>query len=420
MGRRGLHLLVAVEFFPSRIQPWLLNTIEEAVKRGADVEIGASRSSGSSFPPKAESLGLIGRTSYFPSHSRPAILSGLRRFLPGHRDFVKAWRGLRQISQSADFRPKELSAWIGAINRSSLVGGRRFDLVHAHYLTTAYQYLAVPAVFQCPLIVTFHGLSPVGVGMLSPARNLEVFERGRFFLVNTQFAKKQLESLGCPGDKIRVLPQGLRIEEHAFVPRSFPTAGPIRVLTVARFHPDKGHCYAIEAIGKLVARGHDVEYRLVGVGEEKENLIALARQLGIHHRIKFVGQLDDAGLAEEYASAHIFVLPSVRDRVGHHEETQGAVIQEAQASGAVVVATLTGGIPECVDDGRSAFLVPDRNAEALANKIAWVISQHEQWPVWQRQARQWVEKHFDMQVVGDRLWNIYWEAIETSARSSPD
>lgn len=407
-----MRLLVQAEFFPSRIQPWLLNTTEEAIRRGADVEVVAIKASGTSFPPRVRQLGLLEKTLHLPTHGRDAVVSGLRQFLPWQRHFFRAWRGLARLASSRAILTSTPIEIVHAVLHSSLVGGARYDLVHAHYLATAFDYLEVRKVFHCPLVVTFHGMSPEGVGMLPPERNKLVFEAGTMFLLNTKFAQRQLESLGCPPEKIRILPQGLRLDEYEFRPRAYPADGRVVILTVARFHRDKGHEYAIRAVAQLVALGKELEYRLVGVGPERAKLEALVAELGLRDRVRFLGQLNDEELRREYATAHIFILPSIRDEVGHHEETQGAVIQEAQASGAIVISTRTGGIPECVDDGRSAFLVPDRDADAMANIIFEVISSPDQWDEWQRAGRAWVEAHFDTAVLGDKLWALYQEALQ--------
>ena len=104
--------------------------------------------------------------------------------------------------------------------------------------------------------------------------------------------------------------------------------------------------------------------------------------------------------------------PSVRSQDGYHEETQGVVLQEAQACGKLVIATRTGGVPECIDDGRSAFLVPDRDPEALARQVEILLDHPERWPEWQAAARSWVEEKYSMPVLGRRLARIYLDVLK--------
>src|SRR5690606_2043888 len=125
-----------------------------------------------------------------------------------------------------------------------------------------------------------------------------------------------------------------------------------------------------------------------------------------------------AALKDIYAKSHIFILPSLKAIDGFHEETQGVAIQEAQASGLIVIATKTGGLPECVEDDRSAFLVEDRNSQAITEKLQWIIDNPEHWNQWQRDARRHVETHFDIDVTGDRLMQIYSDAITNAKKAN--
>ena len=83
------------------------------------------------------------------------------------------------------------------------------------------------------------------------------------------------------------------------------------------------------------------------------------------------------------------------------------VIQEAQASGVLVAASRVGGIPECVDDGESAFLFPDRDPEAIAGVVGRLLDRPEAWRGWQDAARTWVERRFDIDELGAKLMGLY-------------
>jgi glycosyltransferase involved in cell wall biosynthesis len=262
-----------------------------------------------------------------------------------------------------------------------------------------------------PFVVTFHGLPPPGVSQLPEVMRKEYIDAADVILVNTQFAKKQYMSLGAPAAKMVVIPQGIITSNFTFYAKPKPQDAPIELLTVGRFHTDKGQQYVLQAIPKLIAQGYRVHYTLVGAGPERTNLEKLATDLNLQQHVTFHTAISEQTLKEIYARAHIFVFPSLTDKTGFHEETQGVAIQEAQASGLIVVATKTGGIPECVDDGRSAFLVEDRNPQAISDKLQWIIDNPQHWNEWQHSARQYVETHFDIDVIGKRLMQIYADTI---------
>ena len=89
----------------------------------------------------------------------------------------------------------------------------------------------------------------------------------------------------------------------------------------------------------------------------------------------------------------------------------------AQASGVITLASDTGGIPECVDDGRSAFLIPPRNPQALADKMEWLLDHPSSWEALQRSGRAWVESRYAMHIIGRRLWETYREVVTKHLRT---
>lgn len=412
-GKR--EILVVVSSFPNRIQPWVLNWIEQICLHGGEPFICAEGRLGGSYPQKVADLGLLEQTRYLNLNS-PS--SALKSFLPALAPWTKTgreiWRGCKRVVSESRSQSTPLSLALKRMGIAPAAGLKRIALIHSHVIPEAHRFLPLTRIYGAPLIVTFHGLPPKDVPFLPIEKRRQVFGGAALFLVNTNFARRQLEGLGCPTEKIAILPQGLQLEEFPFRPAPPPGKGTLRLLTVGRLHPDKGHEYAIRAVARLLRLGHAVHYQVVGTGPERERLEQLCRELGIQQHVEFSGEADDRALMQAYQKAHIFILASLRDRDGYHEETQGVVIQEAQASGALVVATRTGGIPECVDDQRSAFLVDDRSDEQIADCIDRLVQSQDKWEGWRKLAREWVEQKFDIHVLGDRLWDIYGSVLTRS------
>lgn len=132
------------------------------------------------------------------------------------------------------------------------------------------------------------------------------------------------------------------------------------VTCVANLREVKGHRYLLEAVALLEKRMPRLRLLLVGTGELQEELEQLARDLGIRDRVVFAGRRHD--VPNCLAASDIFVLPSL-------SEGTPLSILEAMRAGLPVVATRVGGIPEIVEDGRSAFLVPSGNPQALAEAL---------------------------------------------------
>lgn len=405
----GLRLLFGAETFPNRIQPWVLSWIVESIRNGAEASVCAYARLGSTHQTAIDALGLDRLTTYV----QPSTLKGVVRGLTGvlkSSGFQGLARGLSRARAASLNSSSRLKLAARNIALLPVLGGPRPDLIHSHAMNMTYTLVPVARALGVPLVATFHGLPPKGVPLLPPRMQADVFSTCAMFMVNTAFAQKQLESLGCPRHKIRVIPQGIDLDEFTFQPTRPDLSRTIRLLTVARLHEDKGHKYMIEAVALLRRAGHDVTYDIVGVGPLTATLPRVATEAGVADCVRFHGEVDDPTLRNLYRSASVFVLPSVRSDDGFHEETQGVVLQEAQASGLLTIATRTGGIPECVDIDHGAWLVPDRDASALAAAVTSILNQPQRWEDLQRAGRKWVEDHFDIRTLGRRMASLYLEA----------
>jgi glycosyltransferase involved in cell wall biosynthesis len=145
-------------------------------------------------------------------------------------------------------------------------------------------------------------------------------------------------------------------------PRERAPGDPLRVLTVARLEPRKGQEVLLEAVAQLRRDGHEVSLEVVGDGPARERAERRAEELGIAGSVTFAGAVDRERVADHYARADVFCLPSFAEGVP-------VVLMEAMASGLPVVATQVMGIPELVQDGRTGRLVPPGRADALATAL---------------------------------------------------
>lgn len=136
---------------------------------------------------------------------------------------------------------------------------------------------------------------------------------------------------------------------------------------VARLEPEKGHPTLVEAWPKVLRAVPDTYLLIVGEGSRRDALEAQARELRVAHRVVFTGRRDDVPAVT--AALDVAVLPSYR-------EAQGLTILEAMALSRPVVASNVGGIPEMIDDGKTGLLVPAHDADALADAIIRLLTNH--------------------------------------------
>jgi len=406
----SLCVLTITATFPSLIQPWLVNQLAQIVENGGDNRILARRSDMAVYASSIDRYNLLTKFRVI-SESKTKLIISLMRLMLNYKTWRAFFKSLLRYPAILGAKQYSLKEKLYAALLAPYFGLSDIDLIHSHSEMAGNKFMPIIDALNRPLVVTFHGLPPVGVKPIEHEERIRYVSRASIILVNTQFAKKQYVSLGATADKIKIIPQGINLDDFPFKLRSFPQ-DEICILTVGRYHHDKGQKYAIEAIAELVHAGVNLRYRLVGNGPDLENLKQLTIQLGIDKNVEFYRSLSDQQLSEIYQTSHIFILPSLTARDGLHEETQGVVLQEAQASGLIVIATNVGGIPECIDDGVSGFLVDDRSSKAIAARLTKIISSSEKWEEYQTLGRRWVEERYDIRVIGKKIKSLYANVIE--------
>lgn len=116
----------------------------------------------------------------------------------------------------------------------------------------------------------------------------------------------------------------------------------------------KGHDRVIEAIPKLLARGHDLIYVIVGEGDDRERLEGLAGETGVAERVRFLGAMPPELLPETYRMADLFVMPST-------QEGFGIVFLEAMASGTPALGLNVAGARDALADGELGIVISEED-----------------------------------------------------------
>ncbi len=293
------------------------------------------------------------------------------------------------------------------IRLALLVRNVEAEIVHCHFARQGVAgAMAVGAGLNTKLVCTFHGYDvntndPQNIHLYQP-----LFERGDIFTVNTTFTAEQAKQLGCPGDKIEILPVGLIPDRFRYRPREYKQGRTVKILTVARLVEKKGIRYCLEAVAKLKAKNCDFRYTIAGEGPLLEELKQCAAKLGISEFVTFTGPVSQDRVVELYDQNDLFVLASVTASNGDREG-QGLVLQEAQYCGLPVISTLHNGIPDGVLDGQSGFLVPEGDSDAITERLEYLIMNPDTWPEMGRKGHQFVRENYDISKLNERLISLY-------------
>ena len=281
-----------------------------------------------------------------------------------------------------------------------------FDIIHCHFGGNGVigVLLRDLGILKGKVVTTFHGgdanIPCDGTGYRF------LFKKGDLFTTNTAFTKMQIIKLGCPPERIRILPVGLEMKKFAFVKKTMPPDKIVNILTLGRLVEKKGHIYAIEAIKQVVRNNKNIRYIIAGDGELRLALEKKVRDLGLEAYVEFRGAIAQEEALRCYRDSQIFILPSVT-AANLDREGQALVLQEAQACGLPVISTLHNGIPDGVLDGVSGFLVPEKDSKALAEKIEYLIGHAEAWEQMGIKGRNFVEKKYDMRILIKKLVDMY-------------
>jgi colanic acid/amylovoran biosynthesis glycosyltransferase len=286
---------------------------------------------------------------------------------------------------------------------------KKFDILQCHFGSSGNIAALVKKLgIKGKLVTMFHGCDiREGIEKGGEIYN-QLLNHGDCFLAISDYNRKNLIRFGVKTEKLIFHPVGVEIYKFPFKwkgNKNLPS--PIVILTVARLVEEKGLEYSITAIKEILMKNSDLQlkYYIVGEGVLKENLINLVKKLKLGDIVKFLGSMDQLQVAKEMSMAHIFLLPSI-------SEALPVVLMEAQAVGLPIVATDVGGVAEAIVDGRSGFLVPSQNVNALVEKIEYLIEHPELWPKMGRYGRKFIEENYDMKKLNQQLLEIYQNLIK--------
>jgi colanic acid/amylovoran biosynthesis glycosyltransferase len=182
------------------------------------------------------------------------------------------------------------------------------------------------------------------------------------------------------------------------------------ISTVARLVEKKGHEWSLRALSRVKDQVPNIRYLIAGSGPKEDDLKRLVEHLRIADNVRFLGMLDDREVLEVYRRSDVFVLPSTTASDGDMEG-QALVLQEAQATGLPVVSTLHNGIPEGVVEGETGFLVSERDADSLADRILRLALDADLRTRMGRRARDFVQAKYEISEVCRQLVGIYERAL---------
>jgi glycosyltransferase involved in cell wall biosynthesis len=293
------------------------------------------------------------------------------------------------------------------------IDDERIDLVYCNNMMVkplgalAAQLCGVPCVLHVrnlherPVPVAFYG-------------NVARLPRVRRIIANSEASAVPYRA--AAPDKVTVVHNGVDLDEYATGPEGvargafrdrFGLGDAVVVGFTGNLIPRKGVDTLVRAAAEVLRRHEDVIFVVLGrvpVGSPEDygaRYRALAAELGVADRVRFLGFVDDVRSA--VADWDVLALPST-------QEPFGRSIIEAMALDTAVVASRVGGIPEIIEDGTHGFLVEPGDVAELAARIGALVESPELRGRLARAGRKRIEANFDVTKLTARIQSLLLEA----------
>ncbi|WP_020660531.1 glycosyltransferase [Amycolatopsis benzoatilytica] len=252
---------------------------------------------------------------------------------------------------------------------AELLSELRPDVVHVQsHFSVGRGLLSAAGERGIPTVATNHFMPENLLGFVSLPKPVEsvltrwawrdfvrVFRRAGVVTTPTPRAAQLLEEHGFPGP-VAVVSCGIDLGHYA--PVGPAPADAVRVLFVGRLDAEKNVDDLIRALPKVPS----LHATLIGDGSCRADLEELAARAGVADRVTFRGFVTDAELVQAYRTSHLFCMPGTA-------ELQSLATMEAMAAGLAVVAADAMALPHLVASGRTGWLYPPGDIEALAERL---------------------------------------------------
>jgi colanic acid/amylovoran biosynthesis glycosyltransferase len=402
-----MKIAVIVDQFPRISETFVLSHITGLIDRGHDVDI---------FAWDVGRLDVLhGDVERYKLMSRLSLLAPPEGVL--RRVTSAAWLLLRSgyrrpVRQSLNIRRfGRLAGSLRLLHQvANLVNG--YDILHCHFgpngeVVSRLKCLGVPG----KLVTTFHGYD-IRLGEAQGGeiyRNL--FELGDALIAISPYNRRSLLHFGADATRLVTLPLGVDAQQQRLCTPRQSADAPLSLLSVARLVPEKSVDSGLQAVARLKqARPHlRLRYEIVGDGPHRGMLEARIAELGLQSEVVLVGAQNQDYVRDALSRSHFFILPSVA-------EALPICLMEALGAGLAVVATDVGSIEEIILDGRTGFLVPSGDIEAMAERLTRLADDPARAAAFGRAGRSHVLSTFNHDRQLDALVHLYRELLRNGDR----
>ena len=281
------------------------------------------------------------------------------------------------LKRSPWLRPESLAMYLKLLCKCLvLMLTHRFDAVHAgRVLPEGLVGWCVARLFGKPLLIYAHGEEITTWRQSGKFRAMcFAYRHADTVIANSEFTRDELLKIGVSARRIVLIHPGVDVERfRPGLPCDDLRAqlGCARsdqlLLSVGRLSRRKGFDQTVRSVARLLPEFPGLHYALVGIGEDEQYLLDLARECGVEQRVHLLGHVSAEDLPRWYNAADIFVMPN--REIDGDTEGFGMVFIEASACGTPVVAGDAGGTASSVSEGVNGYRVDGTSVDAIAHAL---------------------------------------------------
>lgn len=278
-------------------------------------------------------------------------------------------------------RPESLGMYANLLIKSLwLALTHRFTAIHAgRALPEGITAWLVARLTLHPVVIYAHGeeLTTWGRGNKYKAMRFALRHADQV-IANSEFTRDTLIEMGVkptnitliyPGVDVTRFRPGLECADLRQLAGAMNTGK--LILSVGRLSRRKGFDQVIQALPALIHAGLDIQYVLIGIGEDYDYLLNLALKHGVSERVHLLGHVSIDDLPRWYNACDVFIMPN--REINGDTEGFGMVFIEAAACGKPAIAGQTGGTGAAVVDEVTGFRVDGTDTAAIATALQRVL-----------------------------------------------
>jgi colanic acid/amylovoran biosynthesis glycosyltransferase len=374
-----MKIAVIVPTFPALSEVFILNQITGLIDLGHDVDLYSFfQNKQSKCHADIDKYRLTQKVRYFNMPNNKVLRFIKALYIVGVNVFrnpllvFKALNVFKYGNNAASFR---------LLYMSIAFAKTKYDIIHTFYgpngsVAATMKDIGIPGKY----VASFHG-SDLTSFVRSHGNDVYrvLFDKCDLILPISECFKKRLVELGCDASKISIYRMGINLRKFQFNKKKILDGQQVKILSIGRLAEKKGHIFLLMAIKKLAQDHKNICCTIAGTGTLEFELRDFVRQNHLNDIVQFTGAVTHEQAIKLYSHSHLFVLPCVTAKNGDQEGIPN-VIKEAQATGMPVISTYHSGIDEVVADGESGFLVPEKDVDALVEKLGYLIEHPELWP----------------------------------------